>query len=59
MSISEKIKALNNKIDQNEAQYNLDRQTAKIFCFIIRIFDWERCFSRKRLSRKSCCIEKI
>ena len=31
MSISEKIKAINNKIEQNKAQYNLDRHTAKIF----------------------------
>ena len=30
MSISEKIKATNNKIEQNKAQYNLDRQSAKI-----------------------------
>ena len=30
MSISEKIKAINNKIEQNKAQYELDRQTAKI-----------------------------
>ena len=30
MSISEKIKAINNKIDQNKAQHNLDRKTAKI-----------------------------
>ena len=30
MSISEKIEAINNKIKQNKAQYNLDRQTAKI-----------------------------
>ena len=30
MSISEKIKAINNKIEQNKAQYDLDRQTAKI-----------------------------
>ena len=30
MSISEKIKAINNKIEQNKAKYNLDRQTAKI-----------------------------
>ena len=30
MSISEKIKAIHNKIVQNKAQYNLDRQTAKI-----------------------------
>ena len=30
MSISEKIKAINNKIKQIKAQYDLDRQTAKI-----------------------------
>ena len=30
MSISEKIRTINNKIEQNKAQYNLDRQTAKI-----------------------------
>ena len=30
MSICEKIKAINKKIKQNKAHYNLDRQTAKI-----------------------------
>ena len=30
MNISEKIKAINNKIEQNKIQYNLDRQTLKI-----------------------------
>ena len=30
MSISEKIKAINNKIEQNKAQHNLDRQTPKM-----------------------------
>ena len=30
MGISEKIKAINNKIEENEAQYDLDRQTVKI-----------------------------
>ena len=30
MSISEKIKEINNKIKQNKAQYDLDWQTAKI-----------------------------
>ena len=30
MSISEKIKTINNKIELNKAQYNLDRQIAKI-----------------------------
>ena len=30
MSISGKIKSINNKIEQNKAQYELDGQTAKI-----------------------------
>ena len=30
MSISEKIKTIDNKIEQNKDQYNLDRETAKI-----------------------------
>ena len=30
MSVREKIKPINNKIEQNKARYNLDRQTAKI-----------------------------
>ena len=30
MSITEKIKTINNKIEQNKPQYYLDRQTAKI-----------------------------
>ena len=31
MKISEKIKAINNKIEQSKARHDLDRQTAKIF----------------------------
>ena len=31
MSISEKIKTINNKIEQNKAQYILHRQSAKIY----------------------------
>ena len=30
MTITEKIKTINNKVDQNKSQCNLDRQTAKI-----------------------------
>ena len=30
MSISEKIKPINNKIEQNKAHYDLDRQTVTI-----------------------------
>ena len=36
MSISEKIKVINDKIKQNKAQYDLDRQTVKISAFFIR-----------------------
>ena len=30
MNITKKIKTIHNEIEQNEAQYGLDRQTAKI-----------------------------
>ena len=30
MIVSEKIKIIDNKIEQNKAQYDLNRQTAKI-----------------------------
>ena len=30
MTASEKIKSIDNKVEQNKAQYNLDRQTGKI-----------------------------
>ena len=30
MSISEKIKTINNKVEENKTEYNLDRKTAKI-----------------------------
>ena len=33
MSISEKTKLIDNKIEQNKAQYDLDRQTAKMSAF--------------------------
>ena len=36
MSISEKIKAINNKIEQRKAQYDLGRQAAKISALLSR-----------------------
>ena len=36
MNISEKIKAISNKIEQNKAQYDLDRQTAKTSALLSR-----------------------
>ena len=61
MSIGEKTKAINNKIEQNKAPYDLDRQTTKISALVSRnvskyeILTSKRCFTRKRLDRKSCC----
>ena len=34
MTITDQIKILNKKIIQNEAQYDLDRKTAKIFTLL-------------------------
>ena len=31
MTLAEKIKTLNNKIEANEVQYNLDRETANVY----------------------------
>ena len=33
MTISEKIKTINNKIEQNKTHYDLDRQIAKISAY--------------------------
>ena len=65
MTISEKIKTIGNKIEQNKAKYDLDRQVAKISALSLRndnkydFFNWQRCFTMKRLARKSCFIKKI
>ena len=65
MGISEKIKAINNKIEKNKVQYNLDRETAKISAlspgnvseneFLIR----KDVVPEKKLARKSYYIENI
>ena len=36
MTFREKIKTIDNKNEQKKSQYDLDRQTALDFCFIIR-----------------------
>ena len=72
MSISKKIKTIDDKIKQNKAQYDLDKQTAQISVFIcelsgcgfepscshLNVSKYEF-LTQKRLSRKSCCTEKI
>ena len=65
MSISDKIKTTNNKIEQNKAQYNLDRQTAKISALSSgNVSKYEFLTSKdvspkKCFARKSCYNEKI
>ena len=36
MTVSEKIRTVDNKIEQNKAQYDLERQTAKISAFYFK-----------------------
>ena len=65
MNICEKIKTINNKIEQNKAQYNLDRQTAKLSALSsgniskIELLTSKDVLPEKKLARKSCHNEKI
>ena len=63
MTVSEKIKTIDNKTKQNERQYKLDRETAKISALSTRDgkyqFDRWRSFTIKRLVRKNCYNQKI
>ena len=64
MSITGKIKTTNNKIEQSKAQYDLDRQTAKISALLLgSVFKYEFLTDKyilpeKRLVRKSCYYKK-
>ena len=59
MTVSQKMKIIDNKIEQNKAKYDLDRQTAKmpalnVICkYQIWIIDWQNCFTRKDLLEKA------
>ena len=63
MSISEKIKAINNKIEQNKIQYNLDRQTVKISALSsgnVSKYEFSTgkdVLPKKRTIRKSCNLD--
>ena len=65
MSIGEKIKAINNKIEQSKVQYTLDKQTAKISALSSRnvskckFLTGKDVLPEKKLTRKSCCNEKM
>ena len=65
MSISEKIKAINNKIEQTKAQYNLDRQTPKMSALSsgnvskYEILTGKDDLSEKDLSEKAATINRF
>ena len=49
-----------NKIEQNKAQYHLDRQTTKISALSSgNVHKYEFLADRKGLARKNCCSEII
>ena len=59
MTVSEKIKTIDNKIEQNKAQYNLDRQTAKTSALSLRsIGKYESLMGEDVLSEKGL-LEKL
>ena len=55
MTVDEKIKTIDDKIEQTQAQYNLDRQTAKIFAFSSGNVDkYQFLTDQKFYQRKNC-----
>ena len=65
MSISEKIKAISNKIEQNKAQHDLDRQTSKISALSSRnvskyeFLTGKDVLPEKKLLGKAAAMKKI
>ena len=65
MSISEKIKTIHNKIEQNKAQYKLDRQTAKISALSsgnvskFKFLSSKDVLSEKHLLEKAATIKRL
>ena len=65
MSISGKVKTMVNKIEQNKAQYSLDRQNAKISALSsenvskYEFFNWHICLTQKRLVRKATSMKRF
>ena len=58
MTITDQIKILNKKIMQNEAQYNLDRETAKISALSSNNLDKYEYLTGEYLGLKPSTIEQ-
>ena len=54
-----KIKAINNKIEENKTQYDLDRQTAKIFALLSGNVSKYEFLNGKDVARTSSFNQKI
>ena len=59
MSISAKIKGINNKIKQNKAQYNLDRETTNISDLSIRNVSKYEFLTEKGVLPKNDLLKKL
>ena len=58
MSISKKIKAIKNKIEQNKARYNLDRQAANISALSSENVNKYEFLTGKDVLPEKCLLEK-
>ena len=58
MSIGEKVKAINNKIEQNKVQYDLDRQIAKISALSSGNVSKYEFLAGKDVLLEKCSLEK-
>ena len=59
MTISEKTKTINNKIEQNKAQYYLDRKTAKISVLSSENISKFEFLIGKDVLPKKICLKKL
>ena len=65
MTVSVKIKTIDNKIEENKVQYNLDRQTANSLALSLKIIDkYEiltggNILTEKELLQKSATIKNL
>ena len=65
MSVTKKIKTIHNKVEQNKAQYDLDRQINKISALLLgnvdkyEFFKGEDVLAEKHLLEKATTFERF
>ena len=58
MTVTDQINILNRKIKQNEAQYDLDREAAKVYAFSSNNLDKYEYLTAEDLGRKPSTVEQ-